>query len=201
MTVGDATKLFLHDFNRQIEEDDIFVTYPQLKKAQADGQEMLVRFFDQHDKGILDPHPIGVEKAFKLPLVGINIVGKIDRVERDDKGIIVIDYKTGAKKPVDWILRKNLQFSAYAWACNEIYGEFPYKVAWHHLRTGELLYSERTEWDIDQLKRIVEAAVLMQSQDIRYRIYHDQVCHQCDFAGNACDDPDLEQQILSRRSV
>ena len=199
-TVEESTKLFLQDFARSIEEDDIFVTYPQLKKAQADGQEMIVRYYDQADKGLIDPHPIGVEQEFRLPVLeGVDIVGKIDKVERTPQGIIVLDYKSGGKKPVDWMLRRNLQFSAYAWACNEIYGEFPYKVVWHHLRTGEQLASERTEWDIAQLKRVVTAAVKMQEMDLRYRVYHEQVCGQCDFAGATCDDPDLEEQVLSKR--
>jgi RecB family exonuclease len=198
-SVEQTAKLFLDDFNRSIAEDDIFVTYPQLKKAQADGQEMVVRYFNQAEEGLIDPNPIGVETEFKLPISGINIVGKIDKIERHPEGLVVIDYKSGGKKPVDWMLRRNLQFSAYAWACRELYGEYPYKVVWHHLRTGERLESERTGWDIDQLKRIVSAAVQMQDMDLRYRIYHDKVCGQCDFAGPTCDDQELEAQVLSRR--
>lgn len=203
MSVEDANKLFLSDFQRQIDEDDVFVTYPQLKKAKADGTEALVRYYDQAQRGLIDPHPIGIEAAFKLPIEGIHIVGKIDKIERSDKGLIVIDYKSGGKKPADWMLRRNLQFSAYAWACNEIYGEMPYQVVWHHLRTGERLVSERDGWDIENLKRIVSAAVYMQNNDIRYRVYHDQVCGQCDYAGEGreCDDKELEQQILDKRNV
>lgn len=199
MSVEDAVKLYLQDFQRQIDEEEVFVTYPQLKKAKADGTEMLIRYWDQAKRGIIAPHPIGIETPFKLPLEGINIVGKIDKIERSDEGLIVIDYKTGGKKPVDWMLRRNLQFSAYAWACNEMFGEFPVKVVWHHLRTGQLLESERDEWDIDNLKRIVNAAVFLQNNDIRYRVYHDQVCGQCDYAGKECDDQELEQQILEAR--
>jgi hypothetical protein len=200
-SVEDSAKLFLNDFKRQIEEEDIFATYPQLKKAQADGQDMVARYYAQAERGDILPHPIGVETEFSLPISGVSIVGKIDKIEKTDRGLIVTDYKSGGKKPTDFMLRRNLQFSAYAWACNEIYGEFPVEVVWHHLRTGELLRSTRDDWDIDQLKRIVDAAVKMQGMDLRYRVYHDQVCGQCDYVGATCDDPDLEETIVNKREL
>ncbi len=207
-SVEESVKLFLDEFNRIIEEDEVFVGYPQLKKAQAEGTEMIARYYmqahSQNEAGEghgFSYNPVAVEAEFKLPIAGIEIVGKIDKVEKTKHGLIVIDYKTGGKKPEEWFLRRNLQFTAYYWAAKEIYGEYPYKVAWHHLRTGELLESERTEWDIEQLHRIVEAAVTMQNQDLRYRVYHEQICNWCDFAGSTCDDPNLEAEILSRRKA
>lgn len=200
LTLDETVKVFNNEFTRIIEEEEVFIGYPQLKKAQAEGIEMIARYYGQMESGIHSKNPFRVEEEFKLPIAGIEIVGKIDKIERTPHGFILIDYKSGGKKPDEWFLRRNLQFTAYAWACKELFGEYPYKIAWHHLRTGELLQTERTEWDVDQLKRIVEAAVKMQDQNIRYRVYHEQICGWCDFAGATCDDPTLESEILGARN-
>lgn len=200
-TVDEAIKFCLNDFNRMIEDDEIFVTYPNLKKAQAEAAEMVARYYAQIERGEITSTPFAVEAEFKLPIAGIEIVGKIDKVERTPEGLVVIDYKTGSKKPDPWFLRRNMQFTAYYWACKEIYGEFPVKVGWHHLRTGDVLYEARDQFDIDQLKRTVENVVKMSEQDIRFRVYHEQVCNWCDYHGfgQECDDPTLEQKILDNK--
>jgi putative RecB family exonuclease len=187
-------KLFLDEFNRIMEEDEVFVTYPQLKKSQALGAEMIERYYNHHDQGLI-PNPKEVEQSFRLPIEGLDIVGKIDVVEEDAEGLVVVDYKTGSSKPDEWFLRRSLQFTAYAWACRELYGVLPYKVVWHHLRTGSRLASTRDEWDIEQLKRVVRGAMFLQDNNIRYRVYHEQVCGWCPFAGSVCDDTKLEEKI------
>lgn len=189
------------EFLRLTQEDQFFATYPQIKKAQAEGVDMLERYYAQTEKGFLSTTPLAVEQEFRLPIGGTVIVGKIDKVELEADGYVVTDYKTGSRKPDEWFLRRNLQFTAYYWACKEIYGEYPVRVQWHHLRTGQILTSERNQWDIEQLKRIVDAAVHMQDEGLRYRVYHEQVCGWCPYAGfnNECDDPNLEREILNKR--
>jgi CRISPR/Cas system-associated exonuclease Cas4 (RecB family) len=204
VALEDTVALFLKEFRRIIEDDEVFATYPQLKKAEAEGIEMIARYYA---KEIDMPHPdrevIGVEQEFKLPISGIEIVGKIDRIDRTSQGIEVIDYKTGSKKPDDWFLRRNLQFTAYYWATHELYGEYPTRVGWHHLRTGETLYQEREPWDIEQLKRIIDNTVKMSEQGMRHRVYHEKVCDWCEYSGhgNECDDHELEQKILEKASA
>lgn len=199
LTRQQAMEVYLTEFNHLTQQDDFFATYPQIKKAQAEGVDMLGKYYDQMEAGYIAEHPLAVEKEFRLPIAGIDIVGKIDKVERTPEGLVVTDYKSGSKKPDDWFLRRNLQFTAYYWACYEVYGEYPVAVQWHHLRTGQILSSIRDEFDIEQLKRIVEAAVHMQDVDLRYRVYHEQICGWCDYSGDVCDDPALEEKILAKR--
>lgn len=199
ITLTDAVKIFNDEFKAGIEKEDFFATYPQIKKAQAEGIDILAKYFAQMESGKISKTPLAVEQEFRLPIGGIEIVGKIDKVEETEEGLVVTDYKSGSKKPDDWFLRRNLQFTAYYWAAKEIYGEYPIRVQWHHLRTGEILVSERNEWDVEQLQRIVDAAVHMQNEDMRFRVYHEQVCGWCPYKGSVCDDPDLEEQILSKR--
>lgn len=201
LTRHEVMQVYLGEYTRLTLDDNFFATYPQIKKAQAEGVDMLTKYYDQMEAGYIDPNPLAVEAEFRLPIAGIDIVGKIDKVERTPEGLVVTDYKSGSKKPDDWFLRRNLQFTAYYWACKTIYGEYPVAVQWHHLRTGQILSSIRDEFDIEQLTRIVEAAVHMQDVDLRYRVYHEQICGWCDYSGanGACDDEHLEEQILAKR--
>lgn len=195
-----AIEYFDQEFQKQLDDEKFFGSYPQIVKSRKEGYEMLERYYVQMESGRISKTPLAVEKEFRLPIVDdVEIVGKIDKVEETDEGIVVTDYKSGSRKPDDWMLRRNLQFTTYFWACKELYGEYPVKVQWHHLRTGEILASTRDDFDIDQLVRIVKAAVFFQRQDLRYRVYHDVICNMCDYKGETCDDPNLEQEILSVR--
>lgn len=195
--------LFQEEFHRIIKDDDVFITYPEIKKNEATGIEVIVRYWNDMERGKLTKNPLAVELEFKLPIAGINIVGKIDKVERNEEGkLVVTDYKSGSRKPEEWFLRRNLQFTAYYMAAHMIYGEWP-ELVWHQLRTGSLIRTERDQWDIDNLVRNIEAAINFRKDDVRFRIYNEAVCKWCPYFGNgnACDDQDLEARILSNRAT
>lgn len=191
-----ARNLFLKEFTRIINDEDVFITWPEVKKFEAEGINMLIIYDELLEKGKLLP-PQEVEKEFEIPFRNkVVIVGKIDYL-RDG---IVGDYKSGKTEPDPWFLRHNLQFTTYAWAHQEIYGTLPEKLYWIHLRNGKLLETVRTQQDIDELKRMLDNALEMREKDIRYRIYHEQVCGYCDFQGDICDDRELEQSLVIKRN-
>lgn len=201
----DWKKEFKREFNRIIEEDDVFVNYPTLKKCENDGLSMLEVYHGQVESGQITKYPLDVEKEFRIPIAGTYIVGRIDKVEEDENGLTIIDYKSGSKKPDPWLLRHNIQLTAYYMAGNELYGRYPDRVAWHHLRTGEILYTERTQGDIEDLTRMVRNAVVMREQGIRHRVYNSSVCGDgsgrgisCDYRGAICDDPELEERTVEK---
>lgn len=190
-----AVQVYKDEFSRIIEEEDVAIGWPQLKKMESEGIQMLEKYSDKVASGIVSQTPLALEAEFKLPFLETSVVGKIDKVERDEFGYIVTDYKTGKAKPDKWFLRHNLQLTAYAWACQELYGELPYKLIWHHLATDELLETERTELDIKDLKVTIGNALSMHDSGIKHRIFHEQVCGQCDYQGATCDDRDLEEEV------
>lgn len=200
-TLEFATKLFIKEFRRIVEDDEVFVTWPKMKKHEADGTEMLVLYDFAIQSGKIPATPFAVEKEFKLPFEDeIVVVGKIDKIERTDSGgYIVIDYKSGGKEPDAWFLDHDLQFSTYAWACQQLYGELPEKLIWHHLRTGKLLETTRTQRDVDEIQTMLHNALEMNRKDIRYRVYNAQVCGYCEFKGDVCDDRQLEDRLVSQR--
>ena len=125
-----------------------------MKKMESEGIEMLEKYDAQVTSGIISPTPLALEVAFSLPFMGTEVVGRIDKIEYvEGTGYIVTDFKSGKQKPTAWSLSHNVQLSTYAWACQEMYGELPAKVIWHHLRTGELLESVRTQQDVDDIKK------------------------------------------------
>lgn len=197
-----AVKLFQDEFNRIIVDDDVFIGYPLLKKLEAEGIEMLGVYSEQIKSGIISEYPLALEKEFSIPVAGTKIIGRIDKVEVDEDGeYTVTDFKSGKEKPKEWDLRHNLQFTTYYWACFLIYGKYPKKLIWHHLRTGELLETVRTPYDIKNLTDMIQNAVTMREQDIRHRIFNDQICGWCDYRGDTCDDQELEQKILNKEPL
>jgi len=192
-----AVVLFKVEFQRIIDEEQVSIGWPQIKKLEAEGIEMLGVYNAQVIDGSIAPEPLALEKEFNLPFMGTEIVGRIDKVEYED-GYIITDFKSGQKEPTAWFLRHNLQLTAYAWACKEIYGELPKKVIWHHLRNGKRLESVRTEADIADLQKMIENAIKMNEMGMRHRIFHEQVCGQCDFVGDTCDDHELEMEMATK---
>lgn len=199
-----ALNIYLKEYDRIIVEDDVFVAYPKMKKLRAEGAEMLELYVHGLEKDESENTILESEKEFKLPFEEtIIVVGKIDKVQRSKRtgGLIVTDYKSGAKEPDEWFLNHDLQFTTYAWAALELYGELPEKMIWHHLRNGKRLVTTRTLRDIEELKTMLHQALEMSRQDIRYRVYHQQVCNWCNFKGEVCDDRDLEDRLVAQRDA
>jgi len=196
--------LFKTEYNRIINDEEVFVSYPQLKKLETEGITMLEVYHGQIEIGQITKTPLDVEKDFRIPVAGTFLVGRIDKVE-DDGELSIIDYKSGKSKPDAWSLRNNLQLTAYYWAGFEIYGRWPKKLIWHHLRTGEQLVTERTQEDVWNLRVMIDNAVQMREQGIRHRIFHDSICGDgsgrgvsCDFRGAVCNDKELEARTVAQ---
>ncbi len=91
------------------------------------GKEMLMQYYaywQQEERSI-----VAIEKSFKLELQDtlgrpLEMNGRIDRIERTEKGLVVIDYKSSAPKTQDAV-DADLQLSIYALACRELYEEDP----------------------------------------------------------------------------
>lgn len=195
-----AIILFKKEFSKSIVDDEVFIQWPKLKKMESNGIGMIERFADQQNEKYF-PLPHTLERSFSIPFEDIEVIGKIDREEVDEDGeYIVVDYKSGTRKPDPWFLRHNPQLTAYAWACLEEHGKLPKKVVWHQLKSAERLDTVRTMEDINDLKTMIHNARFMHKNKIRHRVFHEGVCNYCDYSGEggACVDRELEQQLLSQ---
>jgi hypothetical protein len=191
-----VVKIFKDEFMRIIWDDEVGVGWPEIKKMEGEGLKMLEKFDQQ--RGVDFPaNPTEVEAEFRLPFNNLEIIGKIDRIDRDGDEYDVTDYKSGSKEPEQWFLSRNLQFTVYAWAGLEKYGKLPRNMYWHHLRNGKRLVTTRTLDDIEELKRTVSSVIGMNDNGIRYRIYHEYICGFCEYKGAVCDSRTLEEDILN----
>ena len=96
-------------------------------------QEMFHRaegFLDTYVEKLYIPHAItlGVETPFAIKIDDLKVGGVIDRIQKTNSGIEIIDYKTGANAMTQKEADQSLQLSIYALAATEIY-EKPFGVS------------------------------------------------------------------------
>jgi len=90
-----------------------YVSSIQEKRMKKEGEEMLKKYFSNYHHPTLKI--IFLEKKFKIKLTPtINLIGKIDRIDKlNNSKIELIDYKTG-KKPEEKEIKKSIQLGIYA---------------------------------------------------------------------------------------
>jgi len=193
-----ASSLFIEEFRRLIEDEEVFIPYPKMKKMEIEGKEILAIYDERVTQGLPDTFPTEIEKEFEIPFEDeVVIVGKIDKIFHYGEDYFILDYKSGKTEPSEWFIRHDLQFTCYAWAGLELYGKLPTRLYYHSLRKNKLIETTRTLEDIEQLKQMIRNAIFMSKNDLRYRVYHSEVCKWCDYVGNTCDDKELENKLVS----
>ncbi len=80
---------------------------------------------------------VELEKWVSAPLGEFEIGGFIDRLERDDGGLVVSDYKTGAPKPLRFSTDYLRQLTFYALMCETQLKETPHSVRIYYLGGGK----------------------------------------------------------------
>jgi DNA helicase-2/ATP-dependent DNA helicase PcrA len=98
--------------------DDWYESKAEKDRYRKEGQNILKIFFEFQK--LHNPKPKYIEEYFKLPLGKYSFVGKIDRGDEKEKGLEIIDYKTGkvpkSKNDID-------QLYVYQWAAQEYLNE------------------------------------------------------------------------------
>jgi ATP-dependent helicase/DNAse subunit B len=183
--------VFKQEYNSIIDNEDVFVSWPQRKKYETEAIDWLETYHAQLLKAQFPRHPIAIEKEFSIPLGGIEIIGKIDRI---DEGIIISDYKGAKAKIKPWDLKHNLQLTIYYYAAKLIYKQEPSKIIWWHLPSGERMETTRNDRDVEQLEKLITNAVKMKDLDIKHRVYNE-TCSRCPYMGDICEDPNLEVSL------
>jgi ATP-dependent helicase/DNAse subunit B len=71
------------------------------------------------------------------------LCGTIDRIDQTDKGLVIIDYKSGKRKPSSRDLAFDLQLTVYAHAAKEVFGQEIMEVQLYHLRDQTVFHATR----------------------------------------------------------
>ncbi len=133
------------------------------------GERLLKRFFKKYHRKDLDI--AALERPFKIKIAPtVNVVGKIDRVDKLPGDMIeIIDYKTG-KKPEQKELLKNLQLPIYTLAATQP-GTFNKTIdkvtlALYFLQGPEKVELKKTEEEIRETKeKILEIVGKIRTSD------------------------------------
>lgn len=140
--------------------------------------------------------PLTVELAFEMEAGEHRLCGVIDRVDEGESGLVIVDFKSGARKPTPTELENELQFTIYAFAAAKVLGQPVSQVVHYHLRDGSHLPTKRSEEDFDWL---VERLIPYVARAVEREEYPPRYGHWC----NWCDYRELcqAQNQMTRRNA
>jgi len=122
----------------------------------------------------LDPSddPVGVERTVATRTAVIAVSGRVDRLDRRDDELVVVDYKTG-RRPLDADdARSSIALAIYAIASSRMMHRTCRRVELHHLPTGAVAEWEHTDESLARhLHRAEEIATEASAADEAYRAW------------------------------
>lgn len=102
----------LRSLGERMWRDDLARYRPQVEEARRDFFDMLDRWWDQ-EGSLTRPDVVAVERKFEVDVGPHRITGSIDRIDRSDGGLRIIDYKTSSRETPDAEMPDNLQLAVY----------------------------------------------------------------------------------------
>ena len=99
--------------------------------------------------------PVVAELAFEVETAGHRLCGIIDRVDEGESGLIIVDFKSGQRKPPLAEVERDLQLTLYAFAARQVLGQPVEQVIYYHLRDGSQLTTTRDASHFDWLRDTV----------------------------------------------
>ncbi|MGA9475400.1 MAG: ATP-dependent DNA helicase, partial [Terriglobales bacterium] len=142
------------------------------------GREQLTQFLEWA-RSTSPPEVLNTEQKFDLPIAGIKLTGRIDRMDRvgganvgpggvtsksvgsksvGSEGVAIVDYKTGKPKSQE-DADKSLQLSLYALAAKEAWGLRADRLIFHNLEDNSMVVTTRDSADLERAKvKVCEAA-------------------------------------------
>jgi putative RecB family exonuclease len=144
----------------------------------ATGHEVLRAFVKAHESA---RPPLMVELAFEVSAGAHSLCGIIDRVDEGDNGLVIVDYKSGQRKPPLTEVERDLQLTLYAFAARQVLGQPVEKVVYYHLRDGSELTATRGESDFDWLLDTVLPHAAQTLERAEFPPHVGYWCAWCDF--------------------
>ncbi|MFA4992866.1 MAG: ATP-dependent DNA helicase [Candidatus Omnitrophota bacterium] len=132
------------------------------------GREALSRFYKDEEKR--KSIPKFIEKDFSFVTGDNKITGRFDRIDMEEDGAVIMDFKTSAiktQKDADKRVKESKQLALYALAYQHIFGALPIAVELYFLESGIIGRYKITEDDLDDVKE----DILVVSEGIRRQSY------------------------------
>ena len=147
------------------------------------GRKIIKDFYDEFlanpPKVLKINNVLALEMPFNLKIGGYALYGVVDRIDEEDGGVTIVDYKTGNSKDNLYPGDKE-QLLIYQIAAEEIFKLKPKKLAYHYLTDGKKASFIGTEKDKEQLKeKIIQEIEEMKGGDFKPK--PSRLCSFCDF--------------------
>lgn len=145
-----------------------FLAREHLEKRLATGREAIGRFFTQQEEVKIIPK--FVEKDFSFVLRDNRIIGRWDRIDEREEGVVIVDFKSSEihkQKDADTRAKESLQLAIYCLAYRNIFSKLPDWQELHFLESG-LIGRAKPE---DRRLKKTEEEIAEASEGIRIKDY------------------------------
>ncbi|HEX7475240.1 MAG TPA: PD-(D/E)XK nuclease family protein, partial [Dehalococcoidales bacterium] len=157
-----------------------YETPEQEQQYKEYGKKLLADFWNIHQADF--KMPLAVEQQFYINVAeGITLTGKIDRIDKVDSGVSIVDYKTNKDLFTAELLEQDLQLTFYQLAVEQMWKMPVKRLTLYHLRSNTACVCEARRPD-----RLKEARqiILNVADGIQHEIFpakENSLCDFCDF--------------------
>lgn len=106
----------------------------------------------------VDPadEPVGIERTVAAPTGRLAVSGRVDRIDVDREGrLVIVDYKAGRRPPEPDDARNSLALALYAVAASRTLRRECFRVELHHVPTGTVAAHDHTPASVE--RKVAEA--------------------------------------------
>ncbi len=154
--------------------------HEELRKAA--GERALRRFYGREEAS--GRRPAFLEKRFRWQEAGLKFTGRFDRIDYEDAGAVIIDYKSSeaaSEKEADRRTADSLQMDIYALSFLKTQGSAPAETRLHFLESGFVGRAVKGEKEMRRAEEKIRAA----AEGIRTRNFEAapdwHTCSYCEF--------------------
>ncbi|MEW6103919.1 MAG: PD-(D/E)XK nuclease family protein [bacterium] len=144
------------------------------------GLKALAMLKDFYEGANVDINPAMLEAEFSVSFDSFTLTGRIDRVDKIEKGYEVIDYKTGAGMTRDEV-DKDLQMTIYSIGFYHTHKVIPRKLTFHFLKDSTKITTTRSEQDIENGVLFIKEIVEKMKDETKFSPKPNRFCAYCDF--------------------
>ena len=157
--------------------DDWYEDKNSKEKHLQKGKKIIKGFYNKFKDEILQP--LYLEKGFKIKIAGCAIKGAIDRVDKTEGGLKIIDYKTGEpKEKISFENKKQLLL--YQLAGEQLFNEPIKKLSFYYLNNNSEVEFLGNEKELEKVEKWVTDTIEKIKQN-NFSAKPGNLCKWCDF--------------------
>jgi putative RecB family exonuclease len=147
--------------------------------------ELILMGYIEAQKG--KPQPFLLEFPFEIEMrdeqTGHDYVlcGVIDRIDQEEDGLVIVDYKTDKRKPSMRELASDVQLSVYAFAAGEVFGQEVKELILYQLRDQTPLSAKRSLEQLRQFTNVLVPHVARSVLEKKFAPRPGYYCRFCEF--------------------